>query len=164
MQSNKNYNISEDDGVGSRKVFLPSFCRNWMDVQVKGVSLPRALHCWDRSLQNKLHVNSSHSHQKHKTPPVRGCPMHLIDSCSWPHCNPSCPTVRDQLTGRWVRCGSWSAWASMWRWRLSSRGTRKLLGMLSNGGWAAFLRQIQTKSAVYVLGIWFVWETGLQRK
>uniref|UniRef100_A0A665UXZ5 Notum, palmitoleoyl-protein carboxylesterase n=1 Tax=Echeneis naucrates TaxID=173247 RepID=A0A665UXZ5_ECHNA len=61
----------------------------WMDIQVKGTSLPRALHCWDRSLQDNQ-----------KTPPMRGCPLHLIDSCPWPHCNPSCPTIRDQLTGQ----------------------------------------------------------------
>lgn len=145
------------------RFFLQSFCRNWMDVQVKGTSLPRALHCWDRSLQNKLHINSSHSHQKHKTPPVRGCPMHLIDSCSWPHCNPSCPTIRDQLTGRWVWCSSWSTWASMWRWGLSSRGPGSY--------WACSVTEAEqhfktntNRSAVYVLGSWFVWETGLQRK
>uniref|UniRef100_A0A2K6Q3E0 Notum, palmitoleoyl-protein carboxylesterase n=1 Tax=Rhinopithecus roxellana TaxID=61622 RepID=A0A2K6Q3E0_RHIRO len=64
---------------------------HWTDVQVKGTSLPRALHCWDRSL-----------HDSHKTSksPLKGCPVHLVDSCPWPHCNPSCPTVRDQFTGQ----------------------------------------------------------------
>lgn len=58
---------------------------------MKGTSLPRALHCWDRSLQD--------SHKAGKAP-LKGCPVHLVDSCSWPHCNPSCPTIRDQLTGQ----------------------------------------------------------------
>nr|XP_054315659.1 palmitoleoyl-protein carboxylesterase NOTUM isoform X2 [Pongo pygmaeus] len=64
---------------------------HWTDVQVKGTSLPRALHCWDRSLHD--------SHKASKTP-LKGCPVHLVDSCPWPHCNPSCPTVRDQFTGQ----------------------------------------------------------------
>ncbi|KAK2112384.1 hypothetical protein P7K49_012131 [Saguinus oedipus] len=64
---------------------------HWTDVQVKGISLPRALHCWDRSLHD--------SHKASKTP-LKGCPVHLVDSCPWPHCNPSCPTVRDQFTGQ----------------------------------------------------------------
>ncbi|XP_036924539.1 palmitoleoyl-protein carboxylesterase NOTUM [Sturnira hondurensis] len=64
---------------------------HWTDVQVKGTSLPRALHCWDRSLQD--------SHKANKAP-LKGCPVHLVDGCSWPHCNPSCPTIRDQFTGQ----------------------------------------------------------------
>lgn len=63
----------------------------WTDVQVKGTSLPRALHCWDRSFHD--------SHKASKTP-MKGCPFHLVDSCPWPHCNPSCPTIRDQFTGQ----------------------------------------------------------------
>ncbi|XP_061086589.1 inactive palmitoleoyl-protein carboxylesterase notum1b [Conger conger] len=63
----------------------------WTDIQVKGTSLPRALQCWGRSLQDNSESN--------KAPP-RGCPVHLIDSCPWPHCNPTCPTLRDQLTGQ----------------------------------------------------------------
>ncbi|XP_073712884.1 palmitoleoyl-protein carboxylesterase notum1a [Misgurnus anguillicaudatus] len=62
----------------------------WTDVQVKGTSLPRALHCWDRSL---------HDSSRNKSPP-KGCPVYLIDSCPWPHCNPTCPTIRDQSTGQ----------------------------------------------------------------
>ncbi|EHH58436.1 hypothetical protein EGM_08289, partial [Macaca fascicularis] len=64
---------------------------HWTDVQVKGTSLPRALHCWDRSLHD--------SHKTSKTP-LKGCPVHPVNSCPWPHCNPSCPTVRDQFTGQ----------------------------------------------------------------
>nr|XP_033815841.1 palmitoleoyl-protein carboxylesterase NOTUM isoform X2 [Geotrypetes seraphini] len=63
---------------------------HWIDIQVKGTSLPRALHCWDRSLQENKNGKS----------PLKGCPLHLIDSCPWPHCNPSCPTIRDQLSGQ----------------------------------------------------------------
>ncbi|KAG5832654.1 palmitoleoyl-protein carboxylesterase notum1a [Anguilla rostrata] len=63
----------------------------WIDIQVKGTSLPRALHCWDRSL---------HDNSKNNKAPPRGCPVHLIDSCPWPHCNPTCPTIRDQYTGQ----------------------------------------------------------------
>ncbi|XP_049716659.1 palmitoleoyl-protein carboxylesterase NOTUM isoform X2 [Elephas maximus indicus] len=64
---------------------------HWTDVQVKGTSLPRALHCWDRSL---------HDSHKASRAPLKGCPVHLVDSCPWPHCNPSCPTIRDQFTGQ----------------------------------------------------------------
>ncbi|XP_073166741.1 palmitoleoyl-protein carboxylesterase NOTUM isoform X2 [Lepidochelys kempii] len=64
---------------------------HWTDIQVKGTSLPRALHCWDRSL---------HDSNKNGKAPLKGCPIHLIDSCPWPHCNPSCPTIRDQFTGQ----------------------------------------------------------------
>ncbi|XP_066473437.1 palmitoleoyl-protein carboxylesterase NOTUM [Tiliqua scincoides] len=64
---------------------------HWTDIQVKGTSLPRALHCWDRSL---------HDSNKNGKTPLKGCPIHLIDSCPWPHCNPSCPTIRDQYTGQ----------------------------------------------------------------
>uniref|UniRef100_A0A8B9J6Q6 Notum, palmitoleoyl-protein carboxylesterase n=1 Tax=Astyanax mexicanus TaxID=7994 RepID=A0A8B9J6Q6_ASTMX len=73
---------------------LPSSvcCSYWIDIQVKGTSLPRALHCWDRS----LHDNNKNN----KTTHHKGCPMHLIDSCPWPHCNPTCPTIRDQATGQ----------------------------------------------------------------
>lgn len=65
----------------------------WLDVQVKGTSLPRALHCWDRSFAD----SSRHGGGKNGS---RGCPMHLMDSCPWPHCNPTCPTMRDQYSGQ----------------------------------------------------------------
>lgn len=75
---------------------------SWMDVQVKGTSLPKALHCWERSLQENNHISGNHSQhnrQKHKTPPMRSCPLHLIDSCLWPYCNPTCPNSYDQQRG-----------------------------------------------------------------
>ncbi|XP_060026948.1 palmitoleoyl-protein carboxylesterase NOTUM-like [Erinaceus europaeus] len=65
----------------------------WTEVQVNGTSLPEALHCWDRSLHR--------SHNASKAP-VKGCPIHLVDSCPWPHCNPTCPTIRNQFTGQEV--------------------------------------------------------------
>lgn len=119
-------------------------CSHWMDIQVKGTSLPRALHCWDRSLQDNLHVNGSHgnhSHQKHKTPHVRGCPLHLIDSCPWPHCNPSCPTIRDQLTGQEMNAIQFLKHMGFDVQKMAQQqemDPRKLLGMLNNGNWVTF--------------------------
>lgn len=113
----------------------------WMDIQVKGTSLPRALHCWDRSLQDHLHVNGSHSdrgHQRHKTPSMRGCPLHLIDSCPWPHCNPSCPTIRDQLTGQEMTVIQFLKHMGFDVQKMAQQqgmDPRKLLGMLNNGNW-----------------------------
>ncbi|XP_062420524.1 carboxylesterase notum2 [Pungitius pungitius] len=61
---------------------------NWLSFQVKGTSLPRALHCWDRSLE---------ATRNNKTP-AKGCPFHLVDTCQWPQCNPTCPALVDQAT------------------------------------------------------------------
>ncbi|XP_056136877.1 carboxylesterase notum2 [Lampris incognitus] len=62
---------------------------NWMNFQVKGTSLPRALQCWDRSLQEANRNNRT---------PLKGCPFHLVDTCHWPQCNPTCPALVDQVT------------------------------------------------------------------
>ncbi|XP_016408551.1 carboxylesterase notum2-like [Sinocyclocheilus rhinocerous] len=62
---------------------------NWMDFQIKGTSLSRALQCWDRSLQEA---------NKNSKTPLKGCPFHLIDNCQWPQCNPTCPALIDQAT------------------------------------------------------------------
>ncbi|XP_052366708.1 carboxylesterase notum2-like [Oncorhynchus keta] len=62
---------------------------NWMTFQVKGTSLPRALQCWDKSFQE--------ANRNSKTP-LKGCPFHLIDTCHWPQCNPTCPALVDQAT------------------------------------------------------------------
>lgn len=119
-------------------------CSYWMDIQVKGTSLPRALHCWDRSLQDNLHINSSHgnhSHHKHRTPPIRGCPVHLIDSCPWPHCNPSCPTIRDQLTGQEMSVIQFLKHMGFDVQKMAQQqgmDPRKLLGILNNGNWVTF--------------------------
>ncbi|XP_077055558.1 carboxylesterase notum2 [Siphateles boraxobius] len=62
---------------------------NWMDFQVKGTSLSRALQCWDKSLQEA---------NKNSKTALKGCPFHLIDNCQWPQCNPTCPALIDQAT------------------------------------------------------------------
>ncbi|XP_061686210.1 carboxylesterase notum2 [Syngnathoides biaculeatus] len=61
---------------------------NWMTFQVRGTSLPRALHCWDRSLEAT----------RNNRTPAKGCPFHLVDGCHWPQCNPTCPILVDQAT------------------------------------------------------------------
>ncbi|XP_061088881.1 carboxylesterase notum2 [Conger conger] len=62
---------------------------NWLDFLVKGTSLSRALQCWDKSLQE--------ANRNSKTA-LKGCPIHLIDNCQWPQCNPTCPALIDQTT------------------------------------------------------------------
>ncbi|XP_041839369.1 carboxylesterase notum2 isoform X3 [Melanotaenia boesemani] len=61
---------------------------NWMSFQVKGTSLPRALQCWDRSLEAT----------RNNRTPAKGCPFHLVDTCQWPQCNPTCPALVDRAT------------------------------------------------------------------
>lgn len=62
-------------------------CSSWTDIRVKGTTLPAALHCWEQRLQgNAL--------------PVADCPQHVIESCLWPQCNPTCPQLFDQITGQ----------------------------------------------------------------
>ncbi|KAJ0050510.1 hypothetical protein NL108_003732 [Boleophthalmus pectinirostris] len=61
---------------------------NWMSFQVKGTSLPRALQCWDKNLEAV----------RNNRTPARGCPFHLVDTCQWPQCNPTCPALVDQAT------------------------------------------------------------------
>ena len=89
-----------DMSLEIQKLNVESFCpsSSWMDIQVKGTSLPKALHCWERSLQENNHSN--HNHPINKSPPKRGCPSRVIDSCSWPHCNPTCPKIYDEQTGQ----------------------------------------------------------------
>ncbi|XP_075035842.1 palmitoleoyl-protein carboxylesterase notum2-like [Mixophyes fleayi] len=65
---------------------------NWLEFQVKGVNLARALQCWERSLQERRGPKTV----------IRGCPFHLIDNCQWPHCNPTCPALHDPVTGQEV--------------------------------------------------------------
>lgn len=100
-----------------------------MDIHVKGTSLPRALQCWDRSLRH--HANDSSVQA-----PPRGCPVHLIDSCPWPHCNPTCPTIRDQLTGQEMSVIQFLTHLGFDVQRMAQQQgmePNKLLGMLSNG-------------------------------
>uniref|UniRef100_A0A3B4VDG1 Notum pectinacetylesterase 2 n=1 Tax=Seriola dumerili TaxID=41447 RepID=A0A3B4VDG1_SERDU len=61
---------------------------NWMSFQVRGTSLPRALQCWDRSLDAT----------RNNRTPAKGCPFHLVDTCQSPQCNPTCPALVDQAT------------------------------------------------------------------
>lgn len=61
---------------------------NWLSFQVRGISLSRALYCWDRSLEAT----------RNNRTPARGCPFHLLDTCLWPQCNPTCPALVDQRT------------------------------------------------------------------
>ncbi|XP_011247617.1 palmitoleoyl-protein carboxylesterase NOTUM isoform X1 [Mus musculus] len=108
----------------SHEIIIRSY---WTDVQVKGTSLPRALHCWDRSFHD--------SHKASKTP-MKGCPFHLVDSCPWPHCNPSCPTIRDQFTGQEMNVAQFLMHMGFDVQTVAQQQgmePSKLLGMLSNG-------------------------------
>ncbi|XP_056673302.1 palmitoleoyl-protein carboxylesterase NOTUM isoform X2 [Monodelphis domestica] len=101
---------------------------HWTDIQVKGTSLPRALHCWDRSLHE--------SNKNGKAPPLKGCPIHLIDNCPWPHCNPSCPTIRDQFTGQEMNIIQFLMHMGFDVQKMAQQQglePSKLLGMLSSG-------------------------------
>ncbi|KAK1330711.1 hypothetical protein QTO34_008649 [Cnephaeus nilssonii] len=108
----------------SHEIILRS---HWTEVQVKGTSLPRALHCWDRGL---------HEGHKGSKAPLKGCPVHLVDSCSWPHCNPSCPTIRDQFTGQEMNAAQFLMHMGFDVQTLAQQQglePSKLLGMLSSG-------------------------------
>uniref|UniRef100_K7F8R7 Uncharacterized protein n=1 Tax=Pelodiscus sinensis TaxID=13735 RepID=K7F8R7_PELSI len=65
----------------------------WLEFQVKGISLARALQCWEKSLQSS-----------NKAPKIcmRSCPFHLIDNCPWPYCNPTCSALHDHGIGHEV--------------------------------------------------------------
>uniref|UniRef100_A0A8K9WT16 Palmitoleoyl-protein carboxylesterase NOTUM n=1 Tax=Oncorhynchus mykiss TaxID=8022 RepID=A0A8K9WT16_ONCMY len=96
----------------------PGYHSYWMDIQVKGTSLPRALHCWDRAS------------------PPRRCPLRLIDSCPWPHCNPTCPTIRDQITGQEMSVIQFLKHMGFDVAKMAQQqgmDAGKLLGMLNNG-------------------------------
>ncbi|XP_043924156.1 palmitoleoyl-protein carboxylesterase NOTUM [Protopterus annectens] len=100
---------------------------HWMEIQVKGTSLPRALYCWDRSL---------HDNNKPGRAPIKGCPVHLIDSCPWPHCNPTCPTIRDQYTGQEMNVIQFLMHMGFDVQKMAQQQgvePNKLLGMLSSG-------------------------------
>lgn len=65
----------------------------WLSINVSGVSLPRAIACWERRVSG-----------------VRGrgacAPRRLVERCSWPQCNGSCPRLRDPRTGEEVALAS----------------------------------------------------------
>uniref|UniRef100_A0A3Q4AYU2 Notum, palmitoleoyl-protein carboxylesterase n=1 Tax=Mola mola TaxID=94237 RepID=A0A3Q4AYU2_MOLML len=95
-----NYLLSLGQELRSTAVFAPSCLAHefinqisWMNFEVKGTSLPNALHCWDQNLQDN-------NHPKHKNPHMGGCPQQLIDSCTMPHCNPTCQSIYDEGTER----------------------------------------------------------------
>ncbi|XP_023965428.2 palmitoleoyl-protein carboxylesterase notum2-like isoform X3 [Chrysemys picta bellii] len=97
----------------------------WLEFQVKGISLARALQCWEKSLQDS-----------NKAPKLRSCPFHMIDNCPWPHCNPTCSVLHDHGTGQEV-----NFMQTLFRMRLDvHRKAQELksgpsqLAMLSNGG------------------------------
>lgn len=116
-----------NDSDGLNDPHLGFFHSYWTDVQVKGTSLPRALHCWDRSFHD--------SHKASKTP-MKGCPFHLVDSCPWPHCNPSCPTIRDQFTGQEMNVAQFLMHMGFDVQTVAQQQgmePSKLLGMLSSG-------------------------------
>lgn len=62
----------------------------WLAINVSGVSLPQALGCWERRLRSVRGGRRSQG----------ACaPRRLVERCSWPQCNGSCPRLRDPRTG-----------------------------------------------------------------
>uniref|UniRef100_A0A3B3BU28 Notum pectinacetylesterase 2 n=1 Tax=Oryzias melastigma TaxID=30732 RepID=A0A3B3BU28_ORYME len=99
----------------------------WMSFQVKGTSLPRALHCWDRSLEAT----------RNNRTPAKGCPFHLVDTCQWPQCNPTCPALVDQATQQEVTLLQMlvAMGLDLQRLGLDPQGDAdSLASMVSNGG------------------------------
>ncbi|XP_073503741.1 palmitoleoyl-protein carboxylesterase notum2-like [Phyllobates terribilis] len=100
---------------------------NWLNFQVKGVTLSRALQCWIKSLQDRKGPKTS----------IRGCPFHLIDNCQWPHCNPTCPALHDPITGQEVTLLQMFLRLSIENQRRGQEpkgDMSQLLAMLRNGG------------------------------
>ncbi|XP_068633983.1 palmitoleoyl-protein carboxylesterase NOTUM [Battus philenor] len=62
----------------------------WLAINISGVPLPRAISCWERRFEATGHDR------------VRCAPRRLIEKCSWPQCNGSCPRLRDPRTGEEV--------------------------------------------------------------
>ncbi|XP_028162950.1 palmitoleoyl-protein carboxylesterase NOTUM [Ostrinia furnacalis] len=83
---------------GVRATFAPACLAHgalarpeWLAINVSGVSLPHAIKCWERRLGGGGRF------------PRGGCaPRRLIERCSWPQCNGSCPRLRDPKTGEEV--------------------------------------------------------------
>ncbi|XP_053327545.1 palmitoleoyl-protein carboxylesterase notum2-like [Spea bombifrons] len=99
---------------------------NWLEFQVQSVSLARALHCWEKSLQEK----------KGQKAGTRACSFHLIDTCEWPHCNPTCPAIHNRVSGKEIdmlqmvlRLGIDNQGKGQSKGELS-----RLMAMLRNGG------------------------------
>ncbi|XP_053604453.1 palmitoleoyl-protein carboxylesterase NOTUM [Plodia interpunctella] len=67
----------------------------WLAINVSGISLPRAIKCWEQRLGTGGRNTRA------------GCaPRRLIERCSWPQCNGSCPRLRDPRTGEEVALAS----------------------------------------------------------
>lgn len=65
----------------------------WIAINVSGISLPKAIGCWEQRLRSERGDRKSRG----------GCaPRRLIERCSWPQCNGSCPRLRDPRTGEEV--------------------------------------------------------------
>lgn len=86
--------------AGVRAAFAPACVAHgalaradWRALSVAGVPLPRALQCWERRVAG-----------------ARGrgpcAPRRLVERCSWPQCNGSCPRLRDPRTGEEVALAS----------------------------------------------------------
>ncbi|CAN0283626.1 unnamed protein product [Lampetra planeri] len=108
---------------------------SWLDVQVKGTSLARALQCWERALQDASRSGGGGGGGA-RAPP-RGCPSHLVDNCPWPHCNPSCPTMRDHYTGKEMSAVQFLMHLGFDVQRMAQQlgvEPNKLLAMLNSGG------------------------------
>uniref|UniRef100_A0A673C685 Notum, palmitoleoyl-protein carboxylesterase n=1 Tax=Sphaeramia orbicularis TaxID=375764 RepID=A0A673C685_9TELE len=99
---------------------------NWMTFQVRGTSLPRALHCWDRNLE---------AIRNNRTP-AKGCPFHLVDTCQWPQCNPTCPVLMDQATQQELTLVQMlvAMGLDLQKLGVDSQDADSLVSMVSNGG------------------------------
>ncbi|XP_055367666.1 carboxylesterase notum2 [Betta splendens] len=100
---------------------------NWMNFQVKGTALPRALHCWDRSLEAT----------RNNRTPAKGCPFHLMDACQSPQCNPTCPALVDKATQQELTLLQMLVAMGLDLQRLGldpQRDADSLASMVSNGG------------------------------
>ncbi|CAH0683136.1 unnamed protein product [Spodoptera exigua] len=67
----------------------------WQAINVSGITLPRAIACWEQRLSGARKRTRG------------GCaPRRLIERCTWPQCNGSCPRLRDPRTGEEVALAS----------------------------------------------------------
>ncbi|CAB3254756.1 unnamed protein product [Arctia plantaginis] len=63
----------------------------WLAINVSGITLPRAIACWEQRIGSGRRKTQA------------GCaPRKLIERCTWPQCNGSCPRLRDPRTGEEV--------------------------------------------------------------
>ncbi|CAG4929992.1 unnamed protein product [Colias eurytheme] len=83
---------------GVRATFAPACIAHgalarpeWLAINVSGISLPKAISCWERRLSSR-----------NRGERTRCAPRRLIERCSWPQCNGSCPRLRDPRTGEEV--------------------------------------------------------------